>query len=150
MNDRAGEVWTRMRELVLEQHDRRRAVSDALGMSFVRVKALRRVVRHPLTMRELTGHLATDRPYTTLIVDDLERRGLVTRTPHPEDRRCKVVTATEAGAAAAETANRILDEPPEALRALDPNDLAALEKILSALSGLEAPGFAVDGDADSR
>ncbi|WP_158886889.1 MarR family winged helix-turn-helix transcriptional regulator [Amycolatopsis anabasis] len=129
----AARVWLRMREVVLEQHDRRKEVADTLGMSFIRTKALRRIARGPLTMRELTDELVTDRPYTTVIVDDLERRGLVTRTEHPEDRRRKIVAVTPAGAAAAERANRVLAQPPDPLRTLDPADLAALHEILGKL-----------------
>jgi DNA-binding MarR family transcriptional regulator len=129
----ARSAWRRMREIVLESHDRRKAVSDALGMSFLRTKALRRVAREPLTLRELAEFLVNDRPYTTLIVDDLERRGLVRRTEHPTDRRSKLVTITEQGLAMANEAHRIFDEPPKSLRALSKSDLAELERILDKL-----------------
>jgi DNA-binding MarR family transcriptional regulator len=33
------------------------------------------------------------------LVDDLERGGLVRREPHPDDRRTRLVVATEAGRA---------------------------------------------------
>ncbi|WP_433421292.1 MarR family transcriptional regulator [Microtetraspora malaysiensis] len=51
-------------------------------MSFIRVKALRLVATGPLTLRRLAEQLTTDPPYTTVVVADLERRGLVERTPH--------------------------------------------------------------------
>lgn len=129
----ARKTWQRMREIVLEKHDRRVAVSDALGMSYLRVKALRRVAREPVTLRELAQYLVNDRPYTTVIVDDLERRGLVVRRAHPRDRRSKLVTITDEGRALANTAKRIVDEPPKSLRALDDSDLATLERILDKL-----------------
>jgi DNA-binding MarR family transcriptional regulator len=118
---------------VLEQEDRRGEVAEALGMSFSRSKALRRLVDGPLRMSDLTSGLATDKPYTTLIVDDLERRGLVQRSIHPDDRRCKVVTITEAGREAAERAEAILARPPQSLLALDVGELAALERLLAKL-----------------
>ncbi|MFD0384002.1 MarR family transcriptional regulator [Streptomyces stramineus] len=80
-------------------------------MSFFRVKALRRIARGPLTLRELAELLLTDRPYTTLVVDDLAGRGLVERSANPADRRSKIVTVTPAGRAAAERAERILGTP---------------------------------------
>jgi DNA-binding MarR family transcriptional regulator len=130
----AARVWERMRELVMENYDRRRKVSDALGMSFAKTRALRLLATGPLTMRELAEQLVTDRPYATLLVDDLERRGLVERATHPEDRRRKLVEVTEAGAEAAATANRILGEPPPELLALTGTELARLDAILAKLS----------------
>ncbi|UWP82236.1 MarR family winged helix-turn-helix transcriptional regulator [Dactylosporangium fulvum] len=122
-----------MRALVLEQHDRRKEVCEALDMSFVRVKALCRIADEPLTMRGLTAHLQTDAPYTTIVVDDLEQRGLVRRAPHPADRRAKVVTATEEGRAAAARAEGILNEPPPSLLTLASGDLAQLVRIIDQL-----------------
>ncbi|HKS49710.1 MAG TPA: MarR family transcriptional regulator [Amycolatopsis sp.] len=131
----AGVVWERLRELVHETYDRRKEVSDALGMSFAKAKALRRIAAGPLTMRELAEQLVTDPPYATLLVDDLERRGLVERNVHPRDRRRKIVEITEAGREAVKTADRILGEPPPALQALPESDLAALAAILAKIGG---------------
>jgi DNA-binding MarR family transcriptional regulator len=129
---RAARTWSGMRTLVLDLHDRRKAVSAALGMSFIRAKALRMLTAAgPLTMRELASLLGTDAPYTTLIVHDLEQRGLAARSTHPEDRRSKIVTATQTGSQQAEVANRILDEPPTPLLELDPEDLATLDRIIA-------------------
>ena len=130
----AGRAWQAMRSLVLEQHDRRAEVCQALDMSFIKVKALYKLARGPLTMRELTDSLVTDKPYTTLVVDFLEDRGLVERTRHPEDRRCKIVTITEKGALEAARANEILGAPPEPLLALPEQDLADLDRILAKLA----------------
>ncbi|MDT8914149.1 MarR family transcriptional regulator [Amycolatopsis sp. PS_44_ISF1] len=141
MSDPAAvRAWARMRSLVLEQHDRRRAVGDALGLSFVKVKALYRLAEAPMTMGELTGWLATDPPYTTLVVDDLVGRGLAVREPHPGDRRSRVVTLTPAGCAAAELALGILEEPPAAMLALPPGELAALDRVLARLTGRGVSG----------
>ncbi len=134
--DAAARVWAAMRALVVDREDRHKEVTDVLGISFFRVKALRRLRGGPLTMRELTARLATEKPYTTLIVDDLERRGYVERSVHPGDRRLRVVTLTPAGAAAAERAERILARPPGALAALDAPDLAALDRIMARLLAL--------------
>ncbi len=99
-----------MRALVIDRYDRRKKVCDALGMSFIRAKALRRIVDSPMTMRELAAALGTDPPYTTVVVDDLERRGLVTRTVRAGDRRSKIVAITPDGAEQADLAERILND----------------------------------------
>jgi DNA-binding MarR family transcriptional regulator len=132
--EESSRVWQRMRTLVLERHDTRRDVAAALGMSFIKVKALRQVAREPSTMRELTEHLAIDGPYTTLVVDDLERRGLVERTVHPGDRRRRIVTVTAAGREAAEVADRILNEPPAAFADLAAGELAELDRVMAKLA----------------
>ncbi|MCW2946706.1 MAG: hypothetical protein JWR24_3423 [Actinoallomurus sp.] len=129
----AARVWQNMRTLVVDQHDRRKAVREALDMSFIRAKALRFLAAGPMTMRDLAERLVIDRPYTTLIVDDLERRGLVERRVDLTDRRAKIVTITAPGRDAAELADRIIGEPPEPLLALPAADLEMLDRIIGAL-----------------
>jgi len=134
--DVAERAWRAMGDLVLD-NDRQRAVSEALGVSFARLKALRRVAWKPMTGRELADAIGTDPPHVSLIVDELESKGLVERTPHPTDRRAKIVTVTAAGRRAAQKAERMLFEPPAALRALPAEDLAALDRIVAALLAAE-------------
>jgi len=126
------DVWGRIRTLVLNNNVRVE-VSEALGLSFVKIRALRRLLARPLTMRELAAELVTDKPYVTQIVDNLEEMGLVTRSISAEDRRRRIVTLTEPGRVAADRAEEILNRPPAALAALRPEDLAALNRILGAL-----------------
>ena len=52
----AREVWLLMSELVLD-HQRRREVSEAVGMTFSRARAIRRVARQPMSMGELAAAL---------------------------------------------------------------------------------------------
>lgn len=135
MSDTAHRIWSVMRALVLD-HERRKEVCDTLDMSFVRVKALLALQPEPMTMGHLAAHLATDAPYTTLIVDDLERRGMLARTVHPADRRAKIVTLTSCGHDTANRATQILGKPPETLRRLPAAQLRTLADILDQL----APG----------
>jgi DNA-binding MarR family transcriptional regulator len=129
----AARVWQGMRALVQDRYDRRREVCAALDLSFSRVKALRLVRVGPTTMGQLAEKLTTDAPYTTLVVDDLERRGLVRRDPHPTDRRSRMVTITADGVAVAERAEEILDRPPAPVLDLDPEDLATLDRLVTKL-----------------
>ncbi len=131
--DLARRAWRAMSEIALD-HDRKVAVSEALGLSWARVLALRRLATQPHTLRALAEQLAADPPYVTLIVDDLENRGLVQRMPHPEDRRAKLVELTAAGRAASARAETILDEPPAALRNVRAEDLAAVLRVCERLT----------------
>jgi DNA-binding MarR family transcriptional regulator len=132
----AHQVWLLMSDLVLD-HDRRRAVTEAVGLSFGRTRAVRRVARQPLAMGELAAALAIDRPNATVVVDELEALGLVRREPHPTDRRAKVVEATRKGKALARRADAILATPPPALAALGAEDLETLRRILEDLAAHE-------------
>jgi DNA-binding MarR family transcriptional regulator len=129
--DRAArEAWQAMGDLVLD-NVRRREVSEETGFSFGKTRALRRIAKQPMSMRELASLLGVDPPNLTPVVDDLEQAGLVERTPHPTDRRVKLVVATRAGAAVAAKAEEILARPPAGLRALPAKDLKDLVRILA-------------------
>jgi len=131
--DLPREVWLLMSDLVLD-HDRRRKVTDAVGMSFSRARAVRRVARKPMSMGELAAALDIDPPNASTLVNDLEAQGLIRRRPHPTDRRAKVVEATRKGKALARRADEILGTPPEVLIGLSDDDLAALRSILASIA----------------
>ncbi|MGB7051408.1 MAG: MarR family transcriptional regulator [Acidimicrobiales bacterium] len=127
--DSARRAWSAMCDLVLD-NERRREVSDAVDLTFGRIRALRRIARTPVTMGELAGKLGIDAPYATLVVDELERQGLVERRPHPSDRRAKLVTTTTRGASVALEAEEIMNRPPVGLTSLSGSELESLATIL--------------------
>jgi DNA-binding MarR family transcriptional regulator len=129
MSGTAREVWMLMSDLVLD-NQRRRKVAEAVGISFGRARAVRLVARRPMSMGELAEVLGIDPPNATVVVDELESMGLVSRRPHPTDRRAKVVEATRKGKALARRADEILATPPPALGALGEEDLETLRRIL--------------------
>lgn len=129
----ARRAWRAMSELVLAD-DRKELVSEELGLSFARIRTLRRLAPEPHTLRELSSALSADPPYVTLMVDDLEDRGLVERKPHPKDRRAKLVTLTPKGRKFAVRAEEILDTPPKALGELPKSAIKALLKILDQMT----------------
>ena len=135
-SDLSREVWTLMSDLVLD-HQRRRQVSEAVGLSFARTRAVRRVADKPMSMGELAARLGIDRPNATVLVDDLEARGLVRRRPHPTDRRTKMVEATRKGKNIARRANQILGTPPAPLTALSTEDLETLRRVLARIGPQE-------------
>ncbi len=129
----ATRAWQGLNTLLMDRHNRRKEVAEALGMSFSRIRALRRIAPGPLTLRELAQRLGADPPYTTVIVDDLVRRGFAERVPHPVDRRAKLVRLTAEGEAAAERAAAILSAPPADLLALGREDIEALDRVVARL-----------------
>lgn len=126
----ARAVWQAMADLVLD-NERRREVSEEVGLSFGKVRALRRIAAKPMAMGELAALLGVDPPNLTTVVDDLEGAGLVERRAHPTDRRAKIVVATPAGAALARRAEEVLERPPVGLSELPAHDLKVLGRLLS-------------------
>lgn len=130
--DTASRVWSALREFVAGQ-DRRRALRAALDLGPAKVELLIMLAGGPMTLREIARAAEVDPPAATVGVDRLEARGLVYRTPHPEDNRRKLVHLTDAGRDAAGRGVAILTRPPAALTDLDPDDLARLDAILTQL-----------------
>lgn len=64
------------------------------------------------SQREVSDHLRLDPSQVVALVDDLQRRGLVTREPDARDRRANVVVITAAGRA-------LLDEARPAVLAAE-------------------------------
>jgi DNA-binding MarR family transcriptional regulator len=136
----ASEAWQAMADLVLN-NERRREASEEVGLSFGKIRALRRIARRPMPMSELASLLTVDPPNLTPVVDDLERAGLVERQPHPTDRRVKLVVATTEGTALAQLADDILARPPAGLRSLPAEDLESLVRILGLLQPDPTPDY---------
>jgi DNA-binding MarR family transcriptional regulator len=68
------------------------------GLSFLQARALWRL-EQPLPTGTLAEQLGLDRSNITSVVDRLEAGGFITRQPHPEDRRVKLLALTDAGRA---------------------------------------------------
>jgi DNA-binding MarR family transcriptional regulator len=133
-NPVADQVWRSMSSLVLDNKDGwRRAVVDRTGLPFSRIRILRRLAAQPMTVKEVAGAATIDAPAATVAVNDLEARGLVVRQPHPDNRRCKLVSLTDAGRDVIAVLDDTDDPAPEVLAALDEQDLHVLRTILARL-----------------
>lgn len=121
--------------MVLDNKDawRRSAVSRT-GLPFSRIRILRRLSRQPMTVKQVAEAATLDAPAATVAVNDLEARGLVIRETDPENRRCKLVSLTESGRKVVTLLDEIEDPAPQALAALDSDDLAVLHQILAKLA----------------
>jgi len=99
-----------------------------------RVKALMSLAAGPLSLADLAQAIETDASYTTIIVNELQALGLLSRTPDARDRRRKTVELTAGGQAAMAKARDIIHRPPSPLRGLPAADLLRLREILGQLS----------------
>jgi DNA-binding MarR family transcriptional regulator len=113
--------------------DWRRKMSVAAGLPFSRVRALGRLQHGALTLRALAEVIGTDAPAATVIVNDLEARGLVVRQAHDEDKRAKVVSLTTDGKRVLRAARAVTEKAPSAFDVLTPRDVAELARIVGQL-----------------
>ena len=132
----AGRIWAAMRDLT-DRYPSKEVLRQALnlGRGSGRVKALQWLAEGPLSLSELASAVSVDAPYATLIVDNLEERGLVERRPDPADRRRKLVALTPEGKEAAQRALRIKREPPPGFARLSAAELDTLEELIWRVGG---------------
>jgi DNA-binding MarR family transcriptional regulator len=134
-NGLADDVWRAMASLVIDNRDGwRRAVVEQTGLPFSRIRILTRLSRRSMTAKQLAHAATMDAPATTVAVNDLEERGLVVRETDPTNRRCKVVSLTDAGREMVHTIDAVDDPAPNALTALDDVQLKELKAILDGLT----------------
>jgi DNA-binding MarR family transcriptional regulator len=135
-NPMADQVWRAMSSLVIDNRDSwKRAVVERSGLPFSRIRVLRRLARGPMTVKQVAAAATMDAPAATVAVNDLEDRGLVVRTPEPTNRRCKMVSLTDAGRDMVATIDATDDPAPEIFSGLDGVELRKLQAILAKLSG---------------
>lgn len=70
-----------------------------------------------VTQRKLEGELRLRPSTVTGIIDRLEEKGYVVRRPSPQDARCRLISATEAGRRMADTFRSALDDADKAFQA---------------------------------
>jgi DNA-binding MarR family transcriptional regulator len=125
-----------MSRLVIDNKDRwRRLVVERTGLPFSRIRILRALSRAPMTVSQIADTVTIDPPAATVAVNDLEFRGLVVRRTDPANRRCKVVSLTEAGRDAITLIDATDDPPPPSLARLTHHDLTTLWAILDKVGG---------------
>jgi DNA-binding MarR family transcriptional regulator len=120
-----------MAALVIDNRDAwKRAVVEQSGLPFSRIRVLKRLSRQSMTVKQLAHAATMDAPATTVAVNYLEDLGLVVRETDPTNRRCKVVSLTDAGREVLAKIDAVEDPAPDALATLDPVDLKTLKAIL--------------------
>lgn len=72
--------------------------TEAFNVTPVQFAALQAVLATPgMDQRTMAGVIGQDASTTTGVIDRLEARGLMTRSPSPTDRRARCLSITEAG-----------------------------------------------------
>ena len=127
----AGEAWALMHDLFHASRRRFLAVASEFELSPPQVRALGVLdPDRPVPMSELAEALHCDNSNVTGIVDRLEDRGLVERRSATHDRRVKMLAVTDRGAEVRARLAERLDEAPEPLARLSPEDQRTLRDIM--------------------
>ncbi|MFE2720908.1 MarR family winged helix-turn-helix transcriptional regulator [Kitasatospora sp. NPDC059327] len=135
------EVVDLMANLVALFHREYEEAAAARSLTGAQAKVLALLRRGPMPMRHIAQTLSCEPSNITGIVDRLESRGFVTREADRQDRRVKLVAATETGSAASEELRESLNFAREPLAALGPDERTALRDLLRRmLAGASGPG----------
>ncbi|WP_405004456.1 MarR family transcriptional regulator [Kitasatospora purpeofusca] len=135
------EVVDLMANLVALFHREYEEAAAARSLTGAQAKVLALLRRGPMPMRQIAQTLSCEPSNITGIVDRLETRGFVTRQPDLQDRRVKLVAATETGAGASEELRESLNFAREPLAALDSAERTQLRDLLRRmLTGATGPG----------
>ena len=138
-NPLADDVWRAMAAVVFDNRDSwKRSVVEQTGLPFSRIRILKRLGRQPMTVKQVAHAATIDAPAATVAVNDLEERGLVARETDPTNRRCKVVSLTDAGRDMVAKIDAIDDPAPDVIAALSDAELKQLHAILARLPSLSA------------
>ncbi|MER7842853.1 MarR family transcriptional regulator [Kitasatospora sp. NPDC096077] len=135
------EVVDLMANLVALFHREYEDAAAARSLTGAQAKVLALLRRGPLPMRHIAQTLSCEPSNITGIVDRLEARDFVTREADRQDRRVKLVAATETGAAASEELRESLNFAREPLAALGQAERTVLRDLLRRmLTGAAGPG----------
>ena len=136
--DAATHAWTLLQHVFFSQRPRSMEIfreHELVPPHWIALQAL----DEPMPMGELAKVLVCDNSNVTWIVDRLEDRGLVERQAAPHDRRVKLLVLTGKGRRLRDEIQAELSEPPDAIRELSRDDVAALRRILKRVAAaLEA------------
>jgi DNA-binding MarR family transcriptional regulator len=127
-----------LRLSVMRLARRMRAERADTSLSISQLAALATVERHgPLAPSELAAHEKVSPPSMTRLIASLESGGLLSRNPHPTDRRQVSLQISPAGTALLREDRRRRDAwLSQQLRGLDADDRAALRRAVDVLDRL--------------
>jgi MarR family 2-MHQ and catechol resistance regulon transcriptional repressor len=93
------------------------------------------VRRGPMTLNDLAAHLYLDKSTASRVVDALEKKGYVARSPHPEDGRSLRLVTTPAGRDLhARIESDLVQEERGLLADFDPQTRAAMIQLLGRIT----------------
>jgi DNA-binding MarR family transcriptional regulator len=137
----AKEVTQALTQLFFSAENQQRfhGAADELGVTPPMLKGMLELEPGSgLPMRSLAELWGCDASFVTVMVDGLERRGLVERRVADYDRRIKTVELTAEGVKARERALEVAYGPRAGFLALRPTEQATLVKLLRKMAAAQA------------
>lgn len=131
--EQAEEILGRLLDLARRMYVNFHDVSTSIGLTPPEGQALHRL-DEAVPMRAMADLLGCDASYVTVVVDRLEARGLVNRTPDPDDRRVKRLVLTTTGRKLRNEMIATVHRTTPALTGLDPAQRRDLLRLLRALA----------------
>jgi DNA-binding MarR family transcriptional regulator len=148
----AEELYAALSELIRVYEFRDRDRICCYDVSVSQCYALEELVRRGgMTLNDLAGRLYLDKSTASRVVDALERKGYVERSPHPQDRRAVLLEATEAGRILERTIREsILAEERQLLADFDPEIRQAMTRLIARLARAAAGRVEASGGSCCR
>jgi DNA-binding MarR family transcriptional regulator len=122
-------AWQRHIRAALAPH-------ELTHVQFVLLATMLSLQPEPMTQRQLSEAAGTDAMMTSQVLRGLEQRSLITRTPHPTDRRAVLVALTDDAEALINAANRAVEHADEQF--FSALERTALDRFVGLLRDLRA------------
>lgn len=147
-----ADLYDALSDLVRVYQFRDRDRICCYDISVTQCYALEALVRRgDMTLNDLAAHLYLDKSTASRVVDALERKGYVARSPHPQDRRAVLLEATDAGRALeGRIRESILEEERQLLAGFDPEIRRAMTHLLARLARAAAARVQAGGGSCCR
>jgi len=148
----AAELYVALSELIRIYEFRDRDRICCFDISVSQCYALEELVRRGgMTLNDLAARLYLDKSTASRVVDALERKGYVARSPHPEDRRALLLEPTAAGRTLEGTIRgSILAEERQLLADFDPEIRQAMTRLIARLARAAAGRVEASGGSCCR
>lgn len=148
----AEELYDALEDLLRIYQFRDRDRICCFDVSVSQCYALEALVRRGgMTLNELSAFLYLDKSTVSRVVDALERKGYVARSPHPKDGRALLLEATKAGRAIeGKIRDSILAEERGLLRDFSPEVRQAMTELIRRLAHAAAAKVEASGGTCCR
>ncbi|MEM9444002.1 MAG: MarR family transcriptional regulator [Verrucomicrobiota bacterium] len=122
----------------LNQAFRQRLLAQNKNLTPNQFTVLRWLTEHPdgsLSQKDMTNLMTSDANTIASLMNRMEKDGLLTRKPHPNDQRCNMLSITEKGAQCYQGIIPLAEKlKGEITASLTPEEIAQFEKLLKKIA----------------
>lgn len=130
-----GHKLRRVNQIIVAKFYSKCAGTDITPVQFSAMTAI--AAEGEIDATRLSQMIAFDRSTLGAVIDRLEKRGAIKRSPHPSDRRIKILSLTDTGHEILEEVRPLVKSSQEDfLNMLDPKEREDLQRILQKIIDL--------------